>query len=116
MPCPYAPWLNYPARLWDTRRVPLYTLIGRDSPQGLELRKIHREAHLAKLRPLSVAGRVSYAGPLRNEQGQPCGSIVIFEAANLSEAQAIAAADPYTTSGVFGSVEVFETVRVFPEA
>jgi uncharacterized protein YciI len=95
--------------------MPLYTLIGRDSERGLELRKLHREAHLTELRPLSAAGRVTYAGPLRNEQGDPVGSIIIFEAANLTEAKAIAAADPYTKNGIFGSVEVFETVRVFPE-
>lgn len=107
--------MNYVASSWDTGPVALYTLIGRDSAQGLALRKIHREAHLTELRPLAAAGRVTYAGPLRNEQGDPCGSIVIFEAASLSEAKAIAAADPYTTTGVFASVEVFETVQVFPE-
>jgi uncharacterized protein YciI len=95
--------------------MPLYTLIGRDSAQGLELRKLHREAHLTELRPLAAAGRVTYAGPLRNDQGNPVGSIIIFEAANLTEAKALAAADPYTKNGVFASVEVFETAQVFPE-
>jgi uncharacterized protein YciI len=95
--------------------MPLYVLIGRDGPHGLELRKIHREAHLQKLRPLSVQGRVKFAGPLRNEAGEPQGSVIVFEAADLGEAKAIAAADPYTTSGVFETVEVFETMQVFPE-
>ncbi|HTM43812.1 MAG TPA: YciI family protein [Polyangiaceae bacterium] len=95
--------------------MPLFTLIGRDGPHGLELRKTQRDLHLQKLRPLSAQGRVKFAGPLRNEAGEPKGSVIIFEAADLREAKAIAAADPYTTSGVFETVEVFETLQVFPE-
>ena len=37
--------------------MPHYMIAGRDSARGLELRKAHREAHLANLRPLAEAGR-----------------------------------------------------------
>ena len=56
----------------------LFVLIGRDGAQGAALRKLHREAHLANLRPLSEQGRVVYAGPLLDDTGAPCGSVVIF--------------------------------------
>ncbi len=96
--------------------MPLYALIGRDGPRGVELRKQHREAHLANLESLDGAGRVRFGGPLRGEDGQPVGSVVIFEAADLDEARAIAARDPYVLQGVFASYEVHETAEVFPRS
>ncbi|NNL67647.1 MAG: hypothetical protein HKP30_15460 [Myxococcales bacterium] len=95
--------------------MPLYAMIGRDGPRGLELRKLHREAHLAGLEPLAAAGRIRHAGPLRDADGSPCGSLVVFEAEDLAAAEAQAAADPYVVHGVFASHEVFETVVVFPK-
>ena len=95
--------------------MPLFVLIVRDGPEGLALRKQCREAHLENLRPLAEAGRVRYAGPLRDEAGDPCGSVIVFQAESLSHAQAFAASDPYATEGVFATTEVFETLQVFPE-
>ena len=95
--------------------MPLYVMIGRDGPDGIALRKRHREAHLANLQPLVDAGRVCFAGPIRTADGDPCGSVVIFEAADLAAAQAVAETDPYAVEGVFASVEVRETLQVFPK-
>jgi uncharacterized protein YciI len=95
--------------------MPWFALIGRDGPRGAELRKRHREAHLAGLEPLDAAGRIRHAGPLRDESGAPCGSLVVFEAEDLEAARALAAADPYVVEGVFASHEVFETAIVFPK-
>ena len=95
--------------------MPLFVLIGRDGPDGIALRKLHREAHLANLQPLVEAGRVRFAGPIRTADGDPCGSVVVFEAADLEAAQAIAETDPYAVEGVFASVEVRETLQVFPK-
>jgi uncharacterized protein YciI len=96
--------------------MPWYVLIGRDGPRGVELRRIHREAHLAGLAELDAAGRIRHAGPLRDEQGSPCGSVVIFEAPSLEEARALAARDPYVVEGVFAHHEVLETAGVFPRS
>jgi hypothetical protein len=95
--------------------MPLYLMLGRDGPRGLELRKQHRDAHIAKLEELVQAGRIQYAGPLLVPAGDPCGSVIVFEAEDLDQARAIAAADPYVTAGVFASHEVLATRRVFPE-
>lgn len=94
--------------------MPLFALIGHDGPRGPELRERHRDAHLAKLAPLDVAGKVVHAGPLLGEDGTPVGSLVVFEAPSLSEAKALAAADPYVVCGVFERYEVRETRVVFP--
>ena len=58
---------------------------------------------------------VELPGPIRDEAGAPCGSVVIFEAESLGAAQQIADADPYVVEGVFASHEVFETLAVFPK-
>lgn len=96
--------------------MPLYVIIGRDGPRGLALRKQHRDAHLAGLEGLEAAGRIRHAGPLRDEAGDPCGSVIVLEAESLEEARRQAASDPYVTEGVFASHEVFETLQVFPKA
>jgi uncharacterized protein len=94
--------------------MPWFVMIGHDGPRGLELRKLHRPAHLAGLEPLADAGRIRHAGPILGDDGAPIGSVVVFEAASLAEAQAIAASDPYVTHGIFARYEVRETAVVFP--
>jgi len=92
----------------------LFVLVGRDGARGAPLRKQHRDAHLASLRPLADAGRVVYAGPLLDDAEQPCGSVIVFEAENLSAARRFAASDPYVVHGIFDSHEVFGSRQVFP--
>jgi len=96
--------------------MPFYALIGHDAPGSLELRKRHRDAHIANLRALDEAGRVRHAGPILDDSGAPCGSVVIFEAESLEAAQALAADDAYVTEGIFERYEVRETCVVFPES
>ena len=94
--------------------MPLYALIGHDGPRGRELRKLHREAHLKGLETLVAQGRVRHAGPLLDDAGDPIGSLILFEAADLDEAQWIGAGDPYVEEGIFERWEVHETKVVFP--
>lgn len=94
--------------------MPWFVMIGHDGPRGLELRKEHRPAHLAGLEPLDRAGRIRHAGPMLGDDGAPLGSVVVFEAASLDEARALAARDPYVTQGIFARYEVRETAAVFP--
>jgi uncharacterized protein YciI len=94
----------------------LFVLIGRDGARGAELRKRHRDAHLANLRPLADAGRVVYAGPLLDPAEQPCGSVIVFEAESLDAARRFASSDPYVVNGVFESHDVFGSRQVFPGA
>ncbi len=96
--------------------MPLFVMIGRDGPRGLELRKSHRAAHLENLQPLADQGRVPYAGPLIDEAGNPCGSVIVFEADDLDAAKRFAAGDPYVVQGVFASHEVIESRQVHPKA
>ncbi len=95
--------------------MPFYALIGRDGTEGLERRKLYREAHLESLRDLEADGRIRHAGPLLDDAGRPSGSLIVFEAPSLKHARARAAADPYVVHEVFERYEVRETKVVFPE-
>ena len=95
--------------------MPLFVVIGRDVAGSGEKRAAVRDRHLASARPLTDAGRIRFAGPLRDEAGGPCGSVLVLEFDSLGEARAFAESDPYWTEGVFDSLEVFETIQVFPE-
>jgi uncharacterized protein YciI len=95
--------------------MPLFALMGRDGPNAAALRATHRPAHLEHLRPVAAAGRVRFAGPLLDDAGAPCGSLVVFEADDLAAARALAARDPYVVNGVFASHEVRATRDVSAE-
>jgi uncharacterized protein YciI len=94
--------------------MPLFVYRGRDSARGLELRKQHREKHLAHISLLDEAGRIRFAGPLIDADQNPCGSLIVLQAESLAAAREIAENDPYLLFGVFEDVEVFETKQVFP--
>lgn len=82
----------------------LYAMIAKDAPGALQTRLDIRPAHLDHLK--SLGKKLVFAGALLNAEEQPEGSIVIFEAETLAEAEALAAADPFVPAGVFASYEV----------
>lgn len=82
----------------------LYAMIAKDAPGALQTRLDTRPVHLEHLK--SLGKKLVFAGALLDAAEQPEGSIVIFEAETLEEAEAMAAADPFVPAGVFASYEV----------
>lgn len=82
----------------------LYAMIAKDAPGALQTRLDTRPVHLEHLK--SLGKKLVFAGALLDAEEQPEGSIVIFEAETLAEAEALAAADPFVPAGVFASYEV----------
>ena len=80
----------------------LFALICTDKPNSLELRLATRPAHLAYLETVTVKG----AGSFLDSAGNPNGSLVVIEAKDKADAEAIAARDPYAIAGLFASVEI----------
>ncbi|WP_322893280.1 MULTISPECIES: YciI family protein [unclassified Yoonia] len=78
-----------------------FALIAKDKPDALQVRMDNREAHLAYV---ADTGVVEIAGPLINEDGQMCGSLIVLEVADLAAAEDWAANDPYAKAGLFGDV------------
>lgn len=80
-----------------------FALMTTDKPGALKTRMDNREAHLAYI---SETGVVEMAGPLLNEAGDMCGSLIILEVDDLAAAQAWADNDPYAKAGLFSDVRL----------
>ena len=91
--------------------MPLFVMIGHDSPESKAKRPVHRPAHLEHLAPLAAAGRVPLAGPFTDGSG----SLIVLEAESLEAAWTIVARDPYVVNGVFNRVDVHPFMQVFPQ-
>ena len=87
----------------------LIALIARDKPGALQIRLDTRDAHVAYLKS---SGAVSQAGPLLNEAGEMCGSLVVLDVEDMDAARAWAGADPYAHAGLFESVELIPWKKV----
>lgn len=82
----------------------LFALLCTDRPKSLDLRLSVRPDHVKYLE--SLGDVMKAAGPFLGDDGQPNGSLVIIEARDRAEAQALADADPYAKAGLFASVEI----------
>ena len=83
----------------------LFAIICTDKPvEGLKLRQANRPDHLQWLADLGDV--VKAAGPFLDDDGNPAGSLIIIEAADMAQARNIAAQDPYGKAGVFEKVEI----------
>lgn len=94
-----------------------FVLIAHDGPDGPARRHQHRDAHLAYLADLDRAGRILLAGPIRNDQEDASvGAVIVFEAADLADAQRLVQQDPFVRGGVFASVTVAPFRKAFPKS
>lgn len=86
-----------------------FALIAKDKPNSLDVRLANREAHVAYLKGTEA---VEMAGPFLDDDGNMCGSLIILEFDDISEAQAWAAEDPYKKADLFQSVEIIAWNKV----
>ncbi|MDR0481351.1 MAG: YciI family protein [Gallionellaceae bacterium] len=99
----------------------LYAIVGHDTPNSLEKRLASRPEHVKRLRELQKQGRLLLAGPFPAVDGEDpgnagyTGSLIVAEFPSLEEAQAWAAEDPYTISGVYGETTVRPFRKTLPE-
>lgn len=87
----------------------LIALIARDKPGALQTRTDNREEHLAYIKETGV---VSQAGPLLEDGGDMCGSLVILDVEDMAAAEHWAENDPYAKAGLFESVELIPWKKV----
>lgn len=87
----------------------LVALTAHDKPGALDMRLANREAHLAYI---EATGVVDQAGPILDDAGQMCGSIIILDVDRMTDAEAWAAGDPYAKAGLFESVTLQAWKRV----
>lgn len=87
-----------------------FILIAHDRTDGLPIRKQTRPDHIAYL--TEIAGNIVFAGPMIDDESNPCGSMIVYEAPDRAMAETLIANDPYSRANLFASVEirVFRTV------
>jgi uncharacterized protein YciI len=84
--------------------MPLFSIIGKDRPDGLAHRQAVRPRHLAHLQ--SLGRTLVFAGALQDDSGRATGSFVVVEADDADAARALFEADPYILEGVFAQYEI----------
>lgn len=87
----------------------LIALIARDKPGALPVRLENRPAHVDYLK---ASAAVQQAGPLLDAKGEMCGSLIVLDVADMAEAEAWVAGDPYGAAGLFETVELIVWNRV----
>ena len=80
-----------------------FMLMAKDAKGALQTRLDNRDAHLAYINDTGV---VEMAGPLLDDDGNMCGSLIVLDLPDLAEARDWAASDPYNKAGLFSSVEI----------
>jgi len=77
-----------------------FALMTHDKPGALQLRMDNRAAHLAYIEETGV---VEMAGPLLDDAGEMCGSLIVLDVADRTAAEAWAKNDPYAKAGLFAA-------------
>ncbi len=77
----------------------LFVITWLDKTDGLQTRMAAREAHLAYIAKQGDAVRMG--GPYLSAGDQMIGSMILYEAETLAQAEAFHAADPYKLAGLF---------------
>ncbi|GGA36178.1 YciI family protein [Pelagibacterium lentulum] len=82
----------------------LFAVHAKDKPGHLETRLATRPAHLAYWEQNDP--ELVLAGPFLDDDGKPCGSLIVVRADDLAGARALIDADPYAIAGLFESVTI----------
>lgn len=81
-----------------------FSIFAWDRPGIAVLREETRSAHFRHIE--TVIDQIAIAGPIRNEEGQNIGSLLVLKAASPAEAEAIFRADPYFKAGIWERWEI----------
>lgn len=82
----------------------LFTVHALDRPGCQALRAEHREAHIAFL--TAASERLKFAGPMLDDDGGMCGSLLMLEVENRATLVRWLEDDPYSAAGLFEQVTI----------
>lgn len=82
----------------------LYAIITHDKPGSKAVRMEKLKEHLAHVE--ASLDQLAVAGPLRDEDGNFTGSILVVKAASESEARAMLEDDPYFKADIWSHIEI----------
>lgn len=81
-----------------------FAVICIDRKNSLELRMENRGDHLAHLK--KVRDNLLIAGPFLSDEGEMCGSLLVFNDLPKEEIEQWLEEDPYSKAGLFETVEL----------
>jgi uncharacterized protein YciI len=83
----------------------LYVILARDKPDVIATRMAKLQEHLAH----TEAGldRLAIAGPMRDEVGNICGSLLVVKAESTADARMLIEADPYFQADIWVDVQIY---------
>ena len=88
----------------------LFAIYALDKEDSIQLRMDTRESHLSYL----ANSPLVFAGPLLDDQGNMCGSLIVLEMEDISQVKNFTDNDPYVIAGLFNKVEIRRFVKAFP--
>lgn len=86
--------------------MPHFVVHAFDAPGMTKERLTNRPAHRARLRAHDQPITVRIGGPLLNDEGQMCGTMLVIEAADREAVADYLAKDPYMLAGVYQKVSI----------
>ena len=86
--------------------MPLFTIYALDVPNSGPGRAEHGTAHRERLKQAVEPVRVVVAGPLRDDDDKPIGSLLVVEAASIDLVRDFVKADPYAANGIYDTVDI----------
>lgn len=82
----------------------LYAIITRDRAGASVMRMEKLKDHLAHVE--TSLDRLAIAGPLRDEDGNFTGSLLVVKADSAAEARALLESDPYYQADIWSDIEI----------
>jgi uncharacterized protein YciI len=86
--------------------MPQFVVIAKDQPGALERRMATRPEHLEKIAAAAERGEEIIGGALLDDNGEMCGSMLVFDVESRARVDELIAADPFTRDQVWGEVNV----------
>lgn len=83
-----------------------------DKKDHLPVRQENRPTHVEYLQ--SFGEKIFAAGPILDDNGRMCGSVVILDLVDKSEAEVFTAGDPYAKAGLFETTTIDHWNKVLP--
>lgn len=86
----------------------IYVVIAHDHPDALDTRMAVREHHLKKLAQAKSEGILAFVSALKDDDGRPIGSLVVFDVESRQVVDDYIASEPYVLNNVWGEIEIRE--------
>ena len=86
--------------------MPYFAVYATDAPGKGAVRATHRPTHRARLRAHDHPVIVRIGGPLLDDAGDMCGTMLVIEAQTQADVMQFVAGDPYAQASVYESVQI----------